>query len=75
MHDRMQSFLYKAIGIRLGLPDVDVAQAPLRTLDGQVNDQPGRWTLAETVGDASVERSIDRNVLSECVRHDFLQVN
>lgn len=65
----MQSLLGEAIPVLLGLPDVDVAQTALGSLDRQVDDEALRCLRAEAIEDPLVDGGIDRDLLGERVGH------
>ena len=56
VHHGMKSLFGEASAILLRLPDVDVPKPALRALDRNVRDEALWHFVAETVGDALVER-------------------
>jgi hypothetical protein len=69
MNDWVEPLFGEAFPVLLGVPYIDVAQPALGTLYGNVRDEPFRWLVTETFGDALVKGGIDRNVLRECIGH------
>ena len=69
MNDRMESFLCETVPIVFRFPHVDVAQPPLGALDGDVDDQPPRRCVSETMGDPLVEGGVNRDILREGIGH------
>jgi hypothetical protein len=73
VYDGVQPIFDESIPVLLRLPHVDVAEAAFGTFDGEMDDEPLRGHIAETVGDSLVEGGIDRHILSERVCHGKLQ--
>jgi len=69
VHDRVEPLLSEAVPVLLRLPHIDVPQATLGSLDGKVGDEPLWCLITHGVGDALVERRVERNVLGERVGH------
>src|ERR1700730_3036740 len=69
VNNRMEPLFGEAIPVLFGVPDVDVPQPALGTLEGDVGDESLRWLVADAIGDALVEGGVDGNVLGECVGH------
>jgi hypothetical protein len=65
----VQSLLGEAVPVRLGLPDIELSEAALWSLDSEMNDEPLGWLVAKTIEDAPVHGGIDRDVLGERVAH------
>ena len=57
--DGVQALLGERVAVSLGFPQVEVAQVPVRALDGDVCDQTVRWLIAERVHDAGVDGGVD----------------
>lgn len=66
----VESFFAEAVRGRFGLPDAQVAETAVGPLHRHVHDEPFGRLGAEALGDAGVERGIDRHILGEGERHD-----
>lgn len=55
----MQPLLGEAIPVLLGVPDVEVAQSSLRSLEREKDDESLRCFVAETIEDPLVEGGVD----------------
>jgi AcrR family transcriptional regulator len=71
MDNWVEAFLTEAVTVLFGLPDVDVTEAPLGTLQGYVGDQALGRGVTQPIHDALVELRIDRYVLRERVGHGW----
>lgn len=65
--DRFDALLAEPLPVRSGVPHIDIAEAVV--LDGEVDDEPLRWSFAEPCSDLAVDLFVGGNILDERVGH------